>query len=120
MNTAPAACSNCLQIFDHDFAAQVGIAACVAPFVDAMCNHASACLADCTNQSCYLCDDHLDPTTTAQCEAQVQSSQCAPYAQAEGCVATALAGPAAVCNPATYQGNFGAWIAGVGAKYCGP
>ncbi len=110
-------CSNCLQPFDVDFVAQTGIRACVAPYVDATCNHNSACIADCTAESCYGCPDS---TTTSLCDVQVQSGTCSTYTQADQCVVTALAGPAAVCNPVTYQGNFGAWLQGVGAKYCGP
>ena len=111
------ACSNCLQPFDVDFVAQGGIRACVAPYVDATCNHNSACIVDCTAESCFGC---ADSATTLQCETQVQSGTCASYTQADACVATALAGTAAICNPVTYQGNFGAWLQAVGAKYCGP
>jgi hypothetical protein len=111
------ACRNCLQPFDVDFVAQSGIRACVAPFVDATCNHNSACIADCTAESCYGCSD---PTTTTQCETQAQSGTCATYTQADQCVSTALAGPGSVCNPVTYQGSFGAWLQAVGTKYCGP
>ena len=115
-------CGFCLAQFDYDFVTQVGISACVAPYLDATCNHNSACSADCVVQSCDAC---LDPAanagaraSTTGCDTQVQAGACAAYFQADQCVTQALDGPAAVCNPATYQNNFGAWLQGVGTQYC--
>ena len=105
-----------MKQFDFDFVDQIGIRTCVAPFVDATCNHNSACIADCTAESCFHCPDNA---STSQCETQVQAATCAAYTQADQCVVQALAGAAAFCNPVTYQGHFGAWLQGVGAKYCG-
>ncbi|HXN33009.1 MAG TPA: hypothetical protein VN894_14160, partial [Polyangiaceae bacterium] len=116
-SNANPACGNCLGEFDFDFVTQVGTRACVAPFVDATCNHNSACIVDCVTQSCYAC---VDSASTAQCETQVQSGTCSAYFTADQCVTQALNGTGAVCNPATYQGNFGAWLQAVGAQYCGP
>jgi hypothetical protein len=113
-STIHSPCGNCLQPFDFDFATQSGIFACVAPYVSATCNHSTACLVDCITQSCYRCPD------SAACAAQAPSTSCSAYAQAGPCVTQALGGPAALCDPSTYQGNFGAWLAAVGAKYCGP
>ena len=104
-------CTKCLQPFFQDFVSQVGILACIAPYLDATCNHNSACIADCVTESCFGCDE--------SCDTQVQTGTCATYFQADQCVTDALGGPGAVCNPATYQGNFGAWLQAVGAKYCG-
>ncbi len=104
-------CTKCLQPFFQDFVTQVGILACVAPYVDATCNHNSACIADCVTESCFGCDE--------SCDTQVQTGTCATYFQADQCVTEALGGPGAVCNPVTYQGNFGAWLQAVGTKYCG-
>jgi len=84
--------------------------------VDATCNHNSACIVDCVAQSCYAC---VDSDSTAQCEAQVQSATCSAYFMADQCVTQAFTGAGALCNPATYQGNFGAWLGAVGAQYCG-
>ena len=109
------ACAACLKQFDFNFVDQIGIRTCVVPFVDATCNHNSACISDCTAETCFLCTDDA----LSSCETQVQTGTCATYTQADQCVVQALAGPAAVCNPVTYQGNFGAWLQGVGAKYCG-
>ena len=50
-------CGACLAQFDYDFVTQVGIRACVAPYLDATCNHNSACIADCVVQSCDACFD---------------------------------------------------------------
>jgi len=111
-----AGCGLCLEAFDWDFVEQVGTRTCVAPFLSATCNHNSACIADCVQESCYNCPDQ---SSTSQCEAQAPSGTCSSFSQADQCVATALAGPGAVCNPAAYQGNFGAWLQAVGALYCG-
>jgi hypothetical protein len=110
-------CYNCLTPFDFDFSQNTGVIACAAAYLDPTCNHNSACLLDCSNQSCAACPD---PTTTAQCQTQIDatSGQCSSYYQAEQCVNTALSGPASVCNPSTYNNNFGAWLRGVGAQYC--
>ena len=116
-STANPACAACLQPFDVDFAAQSGVRTCVAPFVDAACNHNSACLVDCMTQSCFDC---LDAASASQCQTQVLSGTCASYDQADQCVTQALRGAAAVCSPATYQGAFGGWLQAVGATYCGP
>lgn len=112
-----AACAQCLQPFDVAFAAQSGIRACVAPYVDAPCNHNSACIVDCTTQSCTGC---VDDESTVQCDTQVQSGVCSAFAPMDSCVTQALQGPAILCNPSTYQGNFGAWLQAVGAQTCGP
>jgi hypothetical protein len=111
------ACAACLQPFDVDFGSQSGIRTCVAPFLDATCNHNSACIVDCTAETCFAC---ADSASTSQCQTQAQSTTCSMYTQADQCVTQALAGAGAVCNPTTYQGNFGGWVQGVGAKYCGP
>ena len=85
---------------------------CAAPFVDAACNHNSACLADCLAQACNGC------LSSAACETQAQSGTCTAFSATDQCITVALAGPAALCNPATYQGNFGAWLQAVGTQYC--
>ena len=107
-------CSNCLAAFEYDFSAQIGVRECVAPYVSATCNHNSACLTDCLTQVCYHCADAMDA-----CDVQAQSGACAAFTPADACVTQALNGVGAVCNPNTYQGNFGAWLQAVGAKYCG-
>jgi hypothetical protein len=109
-------CYNCLEEFDYDFVTQVGVRLCLAPFVDAACNHNSACIADCVTQSCYPCPD---PGSTTQCDTQAQTTTCSTYFQGDQCVTTALAGAGALCSSATYQGNFGLWLQAVGAQYCG-
>jgi hypothetical protein len=110
-------CYTCLSAFDSDFAGQIGIRLCVEPYVDEACNDNSACLVDCLTQSCYFC---VDEASTDQCETEAQTGSCLTYARADPCVTQALDGAAALCNPATYQNDFGAWLQAVGAKYCGP
>ncbi|MGD0674435.1 MAG: hypothetical protein ABSC94_03405 [Polyangiaceae bacterium] len=110
-------CGICLQTFDFDFVTELGILPCVAPYVSATCNHAGACLADCLDESCYGC---IDVASMADCDTQSLAGMCSNYVQADACVTQALDGPAALCNPTTYQGNFGAWLQGVGNRYCGP
>ncbi|MDP9034929.1 MAG: hypothetical protein M3O50_08980 [Myxococcota bacterium] len=116
-SSANPACAGCLQPFDVDFAAQSGVRACAAAFVDATCNHNSACIVDCTTQACFGC---VDAASALQCETQAQSATCASFTMGDQCMTQALGGAAAVCNPATYQGSFGRWLQGVGATYCGP
>ncbi len=111
-------CGNCLQRFAFDFADQTGVLLCAAPYVDAACNHQSACLADCLAQSCYGC---ADVSSKEQCETQAQTAGCSAFVQTDGCGAQALAGPAAFCNPATYQAlpnQAGAWFQAVATAYC--
>lgn len=110
------ACARCLQLFDVDFETQSGIRACAAPYVDATCNHNSGCIVDCLRESCFGC---ADDASTSQCDTQGLSGTCAAYRQSDNCVTQALSGAAALCNPTTYQGNFGAWLEAVGARYCG-
>jgi len=107
-------CSGCLGTFDYDFVAQVGVSECLSQYLDAECNHWNACVADCMADTCYNCD----PSSTAQCEQQAQSSVCAAFVTADQCAAATLAGTGVVCNPATYQGRFGAWLQAVGGVYC--
>jgi len=112
-------CATCLQPFDFDFAEGSGVVECAAPYVDSTCNHNSACLIECAGQSCNSCPD---PNSTAQCRSQVTtgSGQCSTFYQGLSCVTQALGGSASFCSPSTYQGNFGPWLQGVGAQYCGP
>jgi hypothetical protein len=116
-DSANTPCYDCLQYFNYDFSAQVGIVTCAAPYVNASCNRESACLVDCIAQSCSGCGLQ---SSSASCTAHAMTAQCATYAQGDACVTQALGGPAALCNPTTYQGNFGAWLQAVGAQYCGP
>jgi hypothetical protein len=108
-------CANCLQQFDFDFTEAQGVLSCVAPFVDANCNHNSACVVDCVTSACNGC---LDPSAVQMCESSVSTGTCQSYFQAADCVVTALGGGAAACNPATYMQNYGAWLQGVGGQYC--
>ena len=112
---AVSGCGQCLQPFLYDFTTQVGVRACAAPFLDPTCSHSSGCLDDCLTQACAGC-----VLQGEECSSQAQAGTCAPYVQANACVAQALAGAAAVCNPAKYQGSFGAWLQAVGEVYCGP
>ena len=114
--TSNPACVGCLEAFSYDFADGTGIRLCVEPFVDAACNHNSACVLECVEEACYDCPD---TPSAVLCGTQVQSSACAAYFQADACVTAALNGAGAVCNPATYQGSYSAWFQAVGAHYCG-
>jgi hypothetical protein len=106
------ACGACLLSFS-DEVTDFAIRRCAAPFLDATCSHEAACLDDCVTQACATCVMGYNIGCSAE------SNTCAAYVQASACVNEALSGPAAVCNPATYQGNYGAWLAAVGALYCG-
>jgi hypothetical protein len=109
------ACGMCLSTFDYDFFELTGLFACLAPFVDASCNHDTACVVDCTDQSCAMCSG---PAAISQCQNQVRGGQCASYYQGAQCLGTALFGQGSFCNPNRYQDDFGSWLAGVGKYYC--
>jgi hypothetical protein len=90
---------------------QAAIRMCAAPFLDATCNHNSACIADCLAEACDSCRN------SAACQAQAQSGTCAAFFADDQCFSLALDGAAALCNPAAY-GNFGSWLQAVGTQYC--
>jgi hypothetical protein len=110
------ACGACLQPFDVPFNDATGIFACVAPFVDAQCDHETGCAIDCQTVSCEQCP----PGGFAQCRNDVRQNQCGTYFQQSQCIGQALFGAGAFCNPGNYQGNFGGWLQGVGGHFCGP
>jgi hypothetical protein len=114
-NSQNPVCAKCLSLFDVDFTELTGVFTCAAPFVDATCNHATACAADCGNQSCSMCPD---PAAADQCRSSVATAQCQVYVQPAQCVGAALMGPALFCNPSQYSNVFGAWLEGVGQHYC--
>jgi len=107
-------CATCLAPFQYALNAGQGIFNCVSPYVSSACDHDTGCIDDCETQSCSQCP----PTSVASCEASVASGQCATYISGASCIGTALFGTAAFCSPTTYAGNYGSWLAGVGAHYC--
>lgn len=112
-------CGKCLAPFDFPLQQLTGIYDCVSPYVSAACNHATACVGDCTTQSCTQCPN---PQAQQQCVTAVQqfNGQCFGYVQQTQCIAQALFGQAAFCSPQQYFGNYGNWLQGVGQHYCGP
>lgn len=121
-----AACASCLSQFRFDYTQSEfkGIFKCVAPFVSSSCNQATGCVTACQDTSCAQCSS---AATTEQCRREVMRTQppppgqCASYLLGAACVQAALFGAGSFCNPASYpQGNFGAWLQGVGSRYCGP
>jgi hypothetical protein len=108
-------CGACLQPFLYDFTTQVGVRACAAPYLGAACGHAAGCVDDCLTQACAGCVSGYG----APCATQAQAGTCATYVGGSACVALALGGKAALCDPANYQGSFGAWLQAIGAAYCG-
>jgi hypothetical protein len=121
-----AACGNCLSQFRYDYQQSElkGVFKCIAPFVGASCNQVTGCATACQDTSCIQCSTAAQ---AEQCREEVvrgqppPPGQCFNYLQNAGCVQNALFGAGAFCNPASYpQGNFGAWLQGVGARYCGP
>jgi hypothetical protein len=107
-------CAKCLTPFATPLQAGTGVFACVAPYVGASCNHSTGCATDCLTKSCSSCPANL----VGQCDNQVQQGQCLSYYQGVTCVGSALFNQASFCNPQQYNGNYGAWLAGVGAHYC--
>lgn len=109
-------CASCLRPFDVSFLETTGIFNCVAPFVDASCNHTTACFDDCVAKSCAGCP----AGSSAQCKADVSNAQCNSFWQDISCAFDPMFGGAATfCNPQNYS-SFGAWLQGVGGHYCGP
>lgn len=112
-------CAKCLNPFDYNFNDFTGIYNCVAPYVTQQCRHTTGCVDDCANTSCKQCPNQQ---TQTQCTNQVKgfNGQCFSYVQGSQCIASGLFGQGSFCSPAQYFGNFGAWLQGVGAHYCGP
>ena len=108
-------CASCLLPFDVPFDGG-GLAICLAPFVSPTCNHATACLTNCTDVSCQQCP----PGQFNQCRQDVRNNQCSSFVQDSLCAASAFLGAGAFCNPLNYQGNYGRWLQGVGGHYCSP
>ncbi len=109
-----ASCAKCLTPFEWVFQDGVGIFNCVSPFVSANCDHSTGCVTDCETQSCSQC-----PANAQQnCYQQVLQGQCQTYLTGVQCVGNALFGQGNFCNPQQYNGNYGAWLAAVGAHYC--
>ncbi len=107
-------CGSCLTQFNYDFVEGRGIAKCVAPVASTACNHNTGCAADCTSSSCSSCG----ATNESACESQVRTGQCLTYYTQSLCAAQAFTSPSAsFCNP--LGKTYGAWLQGVGAKYCG-
>jgi hypothetical protein len=117
--TANPQCYACLSPFKFPFSQTElkGVFKCLAPFVSSACNRATGCATDCQDTSCDQC------TTQAaedQCRFDVLRTQCGTYFQGAVCVQAALFGAGSFCNPQQYGFNFGAWLEGVGRRYCGP
>lgn len=109
------ACGKCLAPFDYPFQEATGIYNCVAPYVGAQCDHATGCATQCQDTSCAQCPAN----STSSCRTSVrQGGQCQTYFQQTQCVINGLFGQGQFCSPQTYQGNYGNWLAGVGAHYC--
>lgn len=109
-----ASCATCLTPFYHALQDGQGIFNCVSPYVSSTCNHDTGCIDDCETQSCDMCPKG----SIASCKSSVAMTQCATYWSSASCIASALFGGASFCSPTMYGGNYGAWLAGVGAKYC--
>jgi hypothetical protein len=107
-------CANCLGNFAFDFNQPDGIFACAMPYVALTCAQQAFCYQDCMDNACMNCGS----TTLPACLMTSGPSACSMYAPGNTCITAALSGPASVCNPATYSGNFGNWLAAVGAAYC--
>jgi hypothetical protein len=109
-----AKCATCLAPFQYALTDGTGIFDCVSPYVSSTCNHDTGCISDCETQSCEQCSPSTEPT----CITQVEMGQCSSYISGASCIGTALFGTAAFCSPTTYFGNYGDWLAAVGAHYC--
>jgi hypothetical protein len=109
------ACATCLSAFDFDFSQLTGLTTCVAPFVDASCNHITGCLVDCTDQSCAQC---VDQGALELCQNEVPTTVCASYYNDAQCIESAFVGQGSFCDPNQGSGFFGDWLVQVGQFYC--
>jgi hypothetical protein len=106
-------CAQCLEQFDIDFVDLTGIYTCAEPFLSSACNNSTGCANDCVTTVCQNCAE--DQTT---CEGTAVSGECATLAASgNACVAASMQAKS-LCSSASYP-NFGGWLAGVGAHYCG-
>lgn len=112
-NNGTSACAQCLAPFRFPFQTGRGIANCLAPFVNASCNRATGCAADCEDRSCEQCA----PVATGDCRQNVRQGQCSQYFSQVACLAPALFGAGSFCSPQGY-GSYGAWLEAVGAHFC--
>jgi hypothetical protein len=90
------------------------VAKCLAPFLNATCNHALTCAVDCS-QSCADCP----ATGQKACReaAFASGGACNPFVSGQFCAAAASGGPGAFCD-AERISDIGLWLQGVGAYYC--
>jgi hypothetical protein len=103
-------CANCLEQFDIDFVDLTGIYLCAEPLVSASCDVSTGCATDCVSVACASCVE-----TT--CDSDAISGECSSYVTAGNACIAATAAANALCSQSSYA-NFGAWLQGVGAKYC--
>jgi hypothetical protein len=108
-------CAACLTPFDYDFSELTGLTTCAAPFTDATCNHITACLVDCTDKSCAMCNG---AGALSDCQNEVPNTVCESYYDGAQCIDNAFFGPGSFCNPNEGTGEFGDWLLPVGQYYC--
>lgn len=109
-------CAKCLAPFAYDLQDAAGIYDCVSPYVTSSCNHATGCATDCEVSSCDQCP--VNSVETCRGQVRQGNGQCQGYFTGTQCVLQPLVNQASFCNPFQYQGNYGSWLAGVGAHYC--
>ena len=102
-------CYNCMLQFGGEDA----YTRCLAPYLNATCNHDLTCAVQCGNTSC----DQCSPAAQDACETKVfgQGGACRPWVNGYFCAEAALSGPGAFCE---WNGNFGSWLKSVGTHYC--
>jgi hypothetical protein len=103
-------CANCLTQFDVDFVDLTGIYLCAEPIVSASCDTFTGCASDCLNVACAACEE-----TT--CDSTAIAGECSSFVDSGNACIAASPAANALCAQSSYP-NFGAWLAGVGAKYC--
>jgi hypothetical protein len=103
-------CANCLSQFDVDFADLTGIYLCAEPILSATCDMSTGCTNDCINVACAACQE-----TT--CQSAASNGECSSFAAAGNACIAASPPATALCAQSSYP-SFGAWLQGVGAKYC--
>lgn len=108
-------CDACLDPFKYPFTRERGIWACAASEVDADCQVALGCAADCVDESCDPCTN----ATENACRSIVSgvSGQCSLFRNdAVSCASAAI--NTGLCSQVSYP-SFGQWFRTVGDHFCG-
>lgn len=112
LSSSPA-CYDCVLQFTGDQA----YTRCLAPYLDAACNHALSCAVDCSGAVCSACSS---AASQSACEEDLYATggECQRYLGGYYCAQAAIDGPASFCTFAQGE-DVGEWFLRVATRYCG-